>query len=145
MFLAVISVSRLSFMSYFRVNQNCNGCLACVENCPAAALAFVDRNDGRTLKHNMTKCARCGQCWRVCPQDAIEFQHLLLGEWDEVITLDLIHCRICGEPLYSPAYRQVVESKLNSTHEGLCSKHRQSYYAAKWPHRVPGNAKQNLK
>ena len=21
----------------------------------------------------MTKCARCGQCWRVCPQEAIEF------------------------------------------------------------------------
>jgi NAD-dependent dihydropyrimidine dehydrogenase PreA subunit len=88
-------------MPYFRVNDNCNGCLACVENCPAAALDFADQDDGRTLKHNMTKCARCGQCWRICPQNAIEFQHLLVGEWDEVITLDLIHCRVCGEPLYS--------------------------------------------
>jgi NAD-dependent dihydropyrimidine dehydrogenase PreA subunit len=84
-------------MPYFRVNENCNGCLACVENCPATALDYVDQDDGRTLKHNMTKCARCGQCWRVCPQNAIEFQHLLVGEWDEVITLDLIHCRVCGE------------------------------------------------
>jgi NAD-dependent dihydropyrimidine dehydrogenase PreA subunit len=78
-------------MTYFRVNKDCNGCLACVENCPAAALDFDDRNDGRTLKHNMTKCARCGQCWRVCPQNAIEFQHLLVGQWDNVITLDLIN------------------------------------------------------
>lgn len=132
-------------MSYLRVNQNCNGCLACVENCPAAALAFVDQNGRRTLKHSMTKCARCGQCWRVCPQDAIEFQHLLTGQWDDVITLDLIHCRICGEPLYSPAFQELVESKMNSTHEGLCSRHRQSHFAAKWPHGGPGIAKQDLK
>jgi ferredoxin hydrogenase large subunit len=102
-----------------------------VENCPAAALDFDDRNDGRTLKHNMTKCARCGQCWRVCPQNAIEFQHLLVGQWDNVITLDLIHCRVCGEPLYSPAYRQKVESKITSSDEALCPKHRQTEAASK--------------
>ena len=128
-------------MSYFRVNEKCNGCLACVENCPAAALDFADQNDGRTLKHNMTKCARCGQCWRVCPQAAIEFQHLLVGQWDNVITLDLIHCRVCGEPLYSPAYRQEVESKLNPSGEALCPKHRQTDAAAKLLHRGPAMAK----
>jgi NAD-dependent dihydropyrimidine dehydrogenase PreA subunit len=118
-------------MPYFQVNANCNGCLACVENCPAAALDFVDRNDGRTLKHNMTRCARCGQCWRVCPQRAIEFQHLLAGEWDDVITLELIHCKVCGEPLYSTAYLQKIESELDTADEALCPKHRQSEAAAK--------------
>jgi len=102
-----------------------------VENCPAAALDFDDRQGGRTLKHNMTKCARCGQCWRVCPQQAIEFQHLLAGQWDKVITLDLIHCRVCSEPLYSPAYRQRVESKLKSSSEALCPKHRRIDAASK--------------
>ena len=132
-------------MPYFRVNDKCNGCLACVENCPAAALDFADQDDGRTLKHNMTKCARCGQCWRVCPQNAIEFQHLLVGQWDKVITLDLIHCRVCGEPLYSPAYRQKVESTLDSTQEALCPKHQQTYAASMWPHSVSSKAKQDLK
>ena len=128
-------------MSYFRVNKDCNGCLACVENCPASALDYDDRDDRRTLKHSMSKCARCGQCWRVCPQNAIEFQHLLTGQWDEVTTLDLIHCKVCGEALYSTALRQKVESKLDVTHEGLCPKHRRSVYAAKWPNWVPEDAK----
>ena len=128
-------------MSYFQVNEKCNGCLSCVENCPAAALSYSDRDDRRTLHHNMTKCARCGQCWRVCPQAAIEFEHLLVGHWDEVVSLDLVQCKVCGETLYSPAYRRKVESALNATQEDFCPKHRQIYAASMWPHLVPGTAK----
>jgi len=81
----------------------------------------------------MTKCARCGQCWRVCPQDAIEFQHLLTGDWDEVVTLDLIHCRVCGEPLYSTLYEQNLASKLNLATEALCPQHQQRQAALRLP------------
>ena len=119
-------------MPYFRVNDKCNGCLACVENCPAAALAFRDRDGRRTLLHNMAKCARCGQCWRVCPQNAIEFQHFLIGEWDQVVTLDLIHCRECGEPLYSTRYEQDLAAKLNTAGDDLCPRHQQRLAAARY-------------
>jgi ferredoxin hydrogenase large subunit len=120
-------------MSYFRVNENCNGCLACVENCPASALGSSDRDNRRTLKHNMTKCARCGQCWRICPQKAIEFQHFLVGHWDDVVTLDLICCQECGEPLYSAAYMEKMADELNSMGEKLCPQHRQRQAASKLP------------
>ncbi|MGD8521342.1 MAG: 4Fe-4S dicluster domain-containing protein [Desulfobacterales bacterium] len=125
-------------MSYFRVNGKCNGCLACVENCPASALRFSDRDNRRTLKHNMTKCARCGQCWRICPQKAIEFEHLLEGGWDDVVTLDLIRCQVCSEPLYSTVYLQKMAGELNSTGEALCPLHRQRQAASKLPVVVPG-------
>ena len=128
-------------MSYFIVNDKCNGCLACVENCPAAALDFIDQNDGRTLKHNMTRCARCGQCWRVCPQKAIEFQHLLVGQWDDVVTLDLVRCRVCDEPLYSTAFQQKVVGEVTTNSEPLCPQHRQRQAASKWPLSRPGRTR----
>ena len=120
-------------MPYFQVNKNCNGCLSCVENCPASALSHSDQDDKRTLRHNMTKCARCGQCWRVCPQKAIEFQHLLIGQWDDVVTMDLIRCQVCGEPLYSAAYQEGIVNKENTSSEPLCTQHRQRQAASKLP------------
>lgn len=131
-------------MSYFQVNEKCNGCLACVQNCPASALSYTDRGEQRTLRHHMMLCARCGQCWRVCPQEAIEFQHLLVGEWDDVVTLDLIHCKVCGEPLYSVAFGETLEGKLNEEVDALCPTHRQTRSVAVWPNLVPGRTKPQL-
>jgi len=88
----------------------------------------------------MTKCARCGQCWRVCPQEAIEFQHLLAGQWDDVVALDLVRCRVCGEPLYTKVYQQKLLSAMNPESEALCPQHRQRQAASKWPLTRPGKA-----
>ncbi len=121
-------------MSFFQVNDKCNGCLACVENCPACALSYVDKKKKRTLLHSMTLCARCGQCWRICPEEAIEFQHLLEGGWDEVVTLNLIRCRICGEPLYTAGFGEKLTEKLDEKIDPLCPKHRQPLSVKTWPH-----------
>ncbi len=111
-------------MSYFQVNEQCNGCLACVQNCPANALQAIDQGQERTLQHNMTRCARCGNCWRICPQDAIEFQHLLKSKWDDVVTLQLDRCEVCGETLYTLAYGQSLARKLQTTIKPLCGRHK---------------------
>ncbi len=111
-------------MSYFQVTDKCNGCLACMQNCPADAIDFRDSDNKRTLLHNMARCARCGNCWRVCPQQAIEFQHMLQNQWDEVATLNLAQCAVCGEPVCSTALGETLAEKLGDAGETLCEKHR---------------------
>ncbi len=125
-------------MSYFRVNERCNGCLACVENCPARALNYRDEEDRRIIYHNMTLCARCGQCWRICPQNAIEFKELLYGQWDEVVSLELIRCEVCGEVVYTENYRKNLEDKTKEKPLPLCVKHKQKVSLRAWPKLVPG-------
>lgn len=111
-------------MSYFVVNKDCNGCLSCVENCPAGALDSLDRNHELTLRHNMAKCARCATCWRVCPQNAIEFQHLLENRWDEVITLELVGCKICGAPVMTQKLGESISKQTELPTGPLCEHHR---------------------
>lgn len=114
-------------MSYLQVNGKCDGCLACMQNCPADAIDFRDSDNTRTILHNMARCARCGNCLRVCPQEAVEFRHMLKNRWDEVVSLDLVHCAVCGEPVCSAATRERLAEKLGDTGETLCEKHRTAH------------------
>lgn len=111
-------------MAFFIVNEKCNGCLACVENCPANALDVKDEGSSRTLFHNMARCARCATCWRVCPQAAIEFQHLLKNDWDKIVTLNLIRCEICGEPVHTTSLKGTLPENLVPLADTLCPRHR---------------------
>jgi ferredoxin len=126
-------------MRYFQVNERCNGCMACVENCPATALRAQDRNGKRTLAHNMTRCARCGNCKRVCPNDAVEFQSLIENDhWDDFQTLDLVCCRVCGEPLYTAAFQQGLKESLSREAEPFCPRHREEIASVAGAHFVSG-------
>ncbi|MFO7598327.1 MAG: 4Fe-4S dicluster domain-containing protein [Candidatus Desulfacyla sp.] len=118
-------------MSYFVVNDRCNGCLSCVENCPATALSYQDAHGKRTILHNMARCVRCANCWRVCPQGAIEFQHFLENRWDEVIELELVYCSVCGEPVYTSRQERTLSGTIGRSLEHLCPKHKASDFAAR--------------
>ena len=111
-------------MSYFKVNENCNGCLACVQNCPASALKHIDKGEKRQILHNISLCAKCGHCWRICPQDAIEFKHLLDGGFDLVSSFNLVHCRVCGEPVFTADLGETVSNNLKSMVDPLCPEHK---------------------
>lgn len=111
-------------MSYLKVNDKCNGCLACLQNCPANAIGVEDKDGQRKLLHNMARCARCANCWRVCPQQAIEFDPMFRNQWDDVTTLDLVYCKVCGEEIYTQAMGNTLTDKLGSTREPLCDKHK---------------------
>jgi ferredoxin len=111
-------------MTYFQVNEQCNGCLACVQNCPARALNAKEAGGAQTLFHNMALCARCATCWRICPQHAIEFQHMLQNQWDEIVTHFLVRCKVCGEVVYAERLKESLEPKIRELVEPLCSRHK---------------------
>ena len=124
-------------MTYFQVNERCNGCLACVQNCPARALEARETGGTQTLLHNMARCARCATCWRICPQQAVEFQHMLDNCWDEVVRHVLVRCKVCNEVVHAELLTDSLDAKVREFIEPLCSRHKMERHAKMLSGRTP--------
>jgi len=86
--------------------DDCVGCLACVEVCPARAIEYVDdkKKKLRVLTHHQDICIYCQQCERAC----ITEKGILLTKEYDLATYDrnmsvtrskkeLVICEHCGE------------------------------------------------
>jgi ferredoxin hydrogenase large subunit len=62
----------------------------------------------------------------------VEFRHLLESPWQEVVALDLIPCRVCGEPVFTLDYGEKVSEKLRVPVEDLCPAHRREKSLSVW-------------
>jgi len=53
------------------INENCNGCLSCINSCPYEA---IKEREGKVEVNSMV-CKGCGICLSSCSLDAIEIKH----------------------------------------------------------------------
>ena len=91
--------------------DTCLGCLACIEACPADALAYEDVLEGegapkRVMIHYTDTCIFCGVCEDACVRETGEKGIVMSNEWNlayfdrsqafETIEKDLQLCEVCG-------------------------------------------------
>jgi hydrogenase-4 component H len=103
--------------------DDCVGCLACVEVCPARAIDYFDNkaNQTRTLTHHQDKCVYCQQCERACITEkgirlTKEFD-LATYERQKAFTQsikELVLCESCGEIIAPIDHLKYLSLKVGS-------------------------------
>jgi len=95
---------------YFH-EEDCTGCAACAQVCPAKAIDVDDRIEGRIAKRKLTVhwdiCIFCGQCEANCLTAkgitlSREFDLATTGKREDLkqaIEKELVICECCGEPV----------------------------------------------
>jgi hydrogenase-4 component H len=85
--------------------EDCMGCGACFQVCPAKAIEMQDGKDKRVLTVHWDLCIFCGQCQANCPTEkgiilSQEFDLATTGERKELyqtIEKEFALCDCCGE------------------------------------------------
>jgi len=87
--------------------EDCIGCGACVEVCPAKCIDVIDDTQTgkpvRRLIQHMDSCIVCGQCERYCTTEngiklsnEYEFVGFSPADFEEKVEKDLLLCDSCG-------------------------------------------------
>lgn len=105
--------------------DKCVGCTACVDVCPAQALAFKDdvadkSNPRRMMIHYTDTCIFCGECEAHCIADHEGIK--LSNDWElsffdrkeaqETIEKELQLCEICGDPITCKDHLKWIAEKI---------------------------------
>ena len=61
-----------SLWGNIRISDDCNGCGACVEACPTAALITRQQDGLWSIALDVSRCTQCGLCQDVCCRASIE-------------------------------------------------------------------------
>ncbi|MBN1913751.1 MAG: 4Fe-4S binding protein [Candidatus Omnitrophica bacterium] len=100
--------------------EDCVGCGACAQVCPARAIEMKDEGDVRTLTVNWGLCIFCGQCQANCLTGkgivlSQEFDLAVVGSRQELsqkIEKKLLLCSCCGEAVATFEHILWVSKKL---------------------------------
>jgi electron transport complex protein RnfB len=107
----------------YRINSTCQGCQACVRNCPTQAISG-ERHTVHIIEPD--RCIECGTCGRICPYNAVEkpdgspAQRVKRAEWEKPV-IDHRSCVSCGLCITTcpVSCLDYDNPKIRSSHEGI--------------------------
>jgi len=101
--------------------EDCIGCGACAEVCPARTIDVIDEGDTRTLIHHFDNCIYCNQCAANCTtQKGIilskKFDLAVFDRAQAVTKVDkeLVRCERCGEVITTAEHLVWIARKVGS-------------------------------
>jgi len=106
--------------------EDCIGCGACAEVCPAHAISFTDdhENNVRIMEVNYFYCFNCGQCEERCTtetgiqlqSDLYSFASSVKGEETQFnrIEKELVYCENCGATIACRDHLLFVKEQLGA-------------------------------
>jgi hydrogenase-4 component H len=101
--------------------DDCIGCGACAEVCPARTIDLIDEDDTRTLIHHFDNCIYCGQCEALCTtKKGILLGHnyaLAVFDREQAVTTvekDLVRCEHCGDIISTREHLEWIARKVGS-------------------------------
>jgi hydrogenase-4 component H len=101
--------------------EECIGCGACAEVCPARTIDVIDEGNTRTLIHHFDNCIYCGQCQANCTtKKGIQLSHnFALAVFDRAqavttVEKELVRCEHCGEVVTTREHLEWIARKVGA-------------------------------
>jgi len=102
--------------------EDCIGCGACAEVCPARTIDVIDEGNTRTLIHHYDNCIYCGQCQAYCTTKKgiilsnTKFDLAVFNRADAVtkVEKELLRCEHCGDVIGTVEHLRWIARKGGS-------------------------------